>query len=109
MAAVHEAIAVASHFNAIGRDQQALVGVRKEVHLLTERLYTLEDQLDELDEDTNPAKRERLKSRHKHVQEELEEQRELYIELKRDIRDRRYTLSYNGNGNGEEEEEEEDE
>ena len=53
MTEVHQMMALASHANALGRDEQALVGIQKAVQALEEKVFHLEDQLDG---ETNPGR-----------------------------------------------------
>lgn len=60
MTHVHGMIEHASHSNALGRDEQDLVGIQKAVPALEEKVFNLEGLLNV---DTNLSGKERLQSR----------------------------------------------
>ena len=96
MTEVHQMMAHASFANALGRDEQALVGIQKGVQDLEEKVFHLEDQLDD---ETNPGRKHRLQLRHKTAEAELLEQRERYCRLRDDIEHRRTCLEFTHNPN----------
>jgi hypothetical protein len=106
MTGVHQMMAHASFANALGRDEQALVGIQKGVQALEEKVFHLEDQIDD---ETNPGRKQRLQIRLKTAEAQLREQEERYGRLRDDIEHRRTCLEFTPAGNTDNEEDNEEE